>query len=186
MNLKEIRLIRLLLWILVYLIFLFSLVFLLVIPTVKRYKTIHLSLQQQKNAYKIVKQEYDELSGHLRKLRRDHRKIIDAFEAPWNKSSFVKLAKNYFTTVTVRPVESNHSNPNFQIYEVDARVQMSSPQNFYRFIDALPTLPNVIQADFPIAFRSVGGDTIDGIFRIKVYEEKRAKKESNASKPSDS
>lgn len=182
MNFKEIRLIRVLLWILFYLITLFLFIFLLVIPAVKRYKEIHGELLSQKATYRTVKQEYDRVSEKLEKLRHDHKKVIEAFESRWDEKRFEALAKRYFSTVSVIPVDTNDSDPHFKIYEVDARVQMSSPQNFYRFIDALPTLPNVIQADFPIAFRSVGGDTIDGIFRIKVYEEKRASADNNASK----
>ena len=183
MNFKEIRLIRVLLWILFYLITLFLFIFLLVIPAVKRYKEIHGALLSQKATYRTVKQEYDRVSKRLEKLRHDHKKVIEAFESRWDRTRFEALAKRYFSSVSLKPVDTNDSDPHFKIYEVDARVQMSSPQNFYRFIDALPTLPFAIQADFPIAFRSVGGDTIDGIFRIKVYEEKRASVDSNASKP---
>lgn len=186
MNFREVRLIRLLLWILFYLVVLFLLIFLLVIPLVKRYKEVHTTLLSQKVTYRSVKKEYDQVTKELERMRRDHKKVIEAFETPWDEKRFVQLAKHYFTDLTVTPVESNASDPHFKIYEVDARAQMSSPQNFYRFIDALSTLPFVIQADFPIAFRSVGGDTIDGIFRIRVYEEKRVKNDSNASKPSDS
>jgi hypothetical protein len=108
--------------------------------------------------------------------------VVDAFENRWEEKAFIREASRFFSRVVVKPLETNASDPHYKIYEIDARTSMASPQNFYRFVDRLPNLPNVIRIDFPIVFRAVGNDEIEGVFRIKVYEEKPLSAESNASK----
>ncbi|WP_300363199.1 hypothetical protein [Hydrogenimonas sp.] len=183
MSLKEIRLIRLLGWILFYLLILFVLIFVLVIPTVKSYKSVNKKYVEEKANYLAAKDEHDTIFDRLKTLQSDKRKIIEAFENPWNEKAFLAKAKRYFKKVELTPVESNATDRYFKIYEFSVMTKMKSPENFYNFIDAFPSVPFVIQADFPIAFRAHGGDEIEGIFHIRVYEEKRAGEESNLSRP---
>ena len=185
MSFKEIRLIRLLIWVLVYLVTLFVLIFALVVPVVKRYKNVNHRYATQKAAYLQAKNEHDTIFDRFRALKSKNRKIIQAFENRWDEKTFLAKAKSYFESVGLKPVDVNESDPHYKVYEINARARMDSPQNFYRFLEALPSIPYVIQADFPIAFRALKqGDQIEGIFRIRVYEEKVFKKESNLSKPS--
>ncbi|BDY12704.1 hypothetical protein [Hydrogenimonas cancrithermarum] len=181
MSLKEIRLIRMLMWILLYLVTLFLLIFLLVIPAVKSYKRVNKSYIETKAYYMNAQNGYETINDRLKVLKSKHRKVIEAFENSWNEGKFIAKAKEYFLHIELKPVDINISDTLFKIYEINAMTKMESPQNFYRFLDALPEIPFVIQADFPIAFKAHGGDQIEGVFRIRVYEEK---KESNASSPS--
>ncbi|WP_456450140.1 hypothetical protein [Hydrogenimonas sp.] len=182
MSFKEIRLIRLLIWILFYLLLLFLLIFIVVIPAVKAYKSVNKEYAEQKARYLAAKTEHDTIFDRLKGLQAKNRKAVQAFGNRWDEKRFVATAKKYFLSVEMVPVDVNESDKHFRVYEINAKAKMESPQNFYKFLDALPTIPHVIQADFPIAFRSHGRDQIEGIFRIRVYEEKRDKKASKPSK----
>lgn len=184
MSLKEIRLIRLLGWILFYLLVLFLLIFLLVIPAVKSYKGVNRKFAEEKASYLAARNEHDTIFDRLKTLQSEKRKIIEAFENPWNEKAFLSKAKRYFKKVDLTPVESNATDKYFRTYEFSVMTKMKSPENFYNFIDAFPSIPFVIQADFPIAFRAHGGEEIEGIFHIRVYEEKTEREESNLSRPS--
>ncbi|WP_201352465.1 hypothetical protein [Hydrogenimonas urashimensis] len=183
MSLKEIRLIRLLGWVLFYLLVLFLLIFVLVIPVVKSYKSVNKEYAEQKAYYLAAKDEHDTIFDRLKSLQAKNRKIIEAFENRWDEKKFIAQARRYFLKVDVKPIDVNTSEKYFKIYEINAMTKMKSPQNFYKFLDALPSLPFVIQADFPIAFRAHGGDEIEGIFRIRVYEERVGISDNNLSRP---
>jgi len=77
----------------------------------------------------------------------------------------------FFVKSKLKLIENNISDPYYTIYEFDATTQMASPENFYRFMEALPSMPFVIQADFPISFYSKD-NLISGVFQIRVFHEK--------------
>ncbi len=174
-----------LIWILLYLVLIFILIFALVVPTIKAYKRVNGDYTDAKARYMAAKNEHDTIFERLKSLQAKYRKVVAAFENRWDEKRFVAKAKEYFLQVELMPVEGNTSDPHFKIYEINALTKMESPQNFYRFLDALPSIPFVVQADFPIAFKAHGTDEIEGVFRIRVYEEKlQGNSESNRSKPS--
>ena len=177
MTLKEVRLVRVLIWVLLYLVILFVLIFAVVIPAVKEYREVNRSFVQAKANFLAAEQEHDDILDRLKLLQQKHRKVIGAFENRWNQDMFVQSAGQFFQKVDLKQLDVNLSDPHFRIYELNAMTKMESPQNFYRFLDSLSTIPYVIQADFPIAFKS-NGKEIEGVFRIRVYEEKIAKERS--------
>ncbi len=170
-----------LVWILFYLILLFVLIFLLVVPLVKSYKEVHSVYQETRQKYMRVQNRHENIQNHLKNLQVKYRKVVSAFENRWNERDFVNRAGKYFLKVALTPIEANITDSHFKVYKLNVSTKMKSPQNFYRFIDALSSMPYVVQTDFPIAFKANGGDEIEGVFRIYVYEE-RSNAESNRSK----
>jgi len=173
-SLKEVRLIRLLIWILLYLVIVFVLIFAVVIPSVKEYKRVNGMYVDSKTKFLAAQQEHDEIYDRLKVLQSKHRKVTEAFENRWREDLFTAEAKKYFLKVGLKQIDVNVSDPHFKIYEINAYTKMESPLNFYRFLDSLSNLPYVIQSDFPIAFKANGGE-IEGVFRIRVFEEKTEK-----------
>lgn len=171
MSFKEIRLIRLLVLILMYIIILFILIFGIVIPIIKQYKINSKTYHTVQNKYEMIKSEHEAIYDKLKFLQHKNRKIIEVFEKDWDEKLFLGKAKLFFVKSKLKLVESNISDSYYTIYEFDATTQMASPENFYRFMEALPSMPFVIQADFPLSFYSKG-DLISGVFQIKVYHEK--------------
>ncbi len=180
MSLKEVRLIRMLIWILLYLVILFLLIFTVVIPSVKEYKRINKKYVQSRAEFMAAEQEYNEISDRLKSLHGRHRKVIEAFENRWDEKVFVKSARKYFQKIGLKLIDVNQTDSHYKIYEINAYTRMESPQNFYRFLDSLSSSPFVVQADFPIAFKA-NGEEIEGIFRIRVFEEKRLKSQQSRS-----
>ena len=172
MNFKEIRLIRILVFILLYMILLFILIFGLVIPAIKKYKSESKTYYAVQNEYEMIRNEHESIYGKLKALQHKNMKIVDKFEQSWDEKVFLKQANTFFLKTELKLIDQNLNNSNFKIYEFDATTQMSSPENFYRFMEALPPMPFALQADFPISFHS-NGDLINGVFRIKVFHEKK-------------
>jgi len=168
---KEIRLIRLLVLILLYMIILFILVFGIVIPVIKQYKLKSKTYHTVQNEYEVVKNEYEAIYDKFKFLQHKNIKIIETFEKDWDEKLFLKKAKMFFVKSKLKLIENNISSQYYTIYEFDATTQMASPENFYRFMEALPLMPFVIQADFPISFYSKD-NLISGVFQIKVFHEK--------------
>ncbi len=182
MNLKEVRLIRLLSGILLYLVLLFILIFALVIPAVKSYKSVRESFTAQKERFERAKERYDTVFDRYRALKAKHRKVLEAFENRWDEARFAQTAQSYFDTFSMRLLENNATDGRYRLYEINAKTSMDTPRKFYNFLDALPNMPYVVAADFPIAFQAVDNRTIEGVFRVRVYEERG---ENNASNSSD-
>jgi len=183
-NFKEIRIIRILVLILFYMILLFVLIFGMVIPAIKEYKKKNKSFYTTQNEYEEIKSKHEAIYSKLKSLQYKNRKIVETFEREWNEKDFLDKANEFFLKTELKLVDQNNSNKYFKVYELDATTQMSSPENFYRFMESLPLMPFAIQADFPLTFSS-NGDLISGVFRIKVFNEKKdqklSSKENNSS-----
>jgi len=182
---KEIRLIRLLVLILLYMIILFILIFGIVIPVIKQYKSKSKTYNTVQNQYEIIKNEHESIYDKLKFLQHKNRKIIETFEKDWDEKLFLEKAKTFFVKSKLKLVENNISDSYYKIYEFDATTQMASPENFYRFMESLPLMPFVIQADFPISFYSQG-NLISGVFQIKVFSEKKSDENLSSSSENNS
>jgi len=147
----------------------------MVIPVVKQYKSESKTYRTLQNRHELIKQKHKDTYNKLKSLQHKNRKTIEAFEKEWNKEVFLEKAKVFFIKSELKLLNNNADKPHFTTYEFDATTQMKSPENFYRFMDALHLMPFVIQTDFPILFHS-DGNLISGVFRIKVYHEKKADK----------
>ena len=178
MNFKEIRLIRILVLILFYMIFLFILIFGLVIPAIKSYKTESKNFYVTQNMFEEIKSEHESIYDKLKSLQYKNRKIVEIFEREWDEKVFLDKTNEFFLKTKLKLIDQNGSGKYFKVYELDATTQMRSPENFYRFMESLPLMPFAIEADFPLTFSS-NGDLISGVFRIKVFNEKKDQKSSS-------
>ena len=182
---KEIRLIRLLMWILVYLVVVFVLIFAAVVPLVKSYRHTKTLYIRQKSEFGRLSEDHKSVLSRLKNLQEKNRKLIQAFDNRWDRKAFEKMAGRYFKTFSLTAAEGNLSIPHFVIYKFRAQTTMKTPQNFYRFIDELGTMPYVVLIDFPIAFESHGGDIIEGVFRIGVHEESKGEDANRSAQSGD-
>ena len=180
MSFKEIRLVRLLMWILFYVLVVFLLIYFMVIPMVASYKEVHKVYTDTMALNFASRKEYEVLSSRLKNLTTKYPKIVD-FNHVWDEKQFLETAKQYFLHIEMKPLDANETNAHFRIYQINAVTKMESPQNFYRFLDALEAIPFVVQADFPITLQAQGKDLVEGIFRIRVFQE--LEEESKHSKP---
>jgi len=177
-NFKEIRLIRILVLILLYMIFLFILIFGLVIPVIKSYKNESRNFYLTQNIYEEIKSKHETIYDKLKLLQYKHKKVLEIFEKEWDEKAFLDIANRFFLKTKLKLIDQNSSEKYFKVYELDATTQMTSPENFYRFMESLSIMPFAIEADFPLIFSS-DGDLISGVFRIKIFYEKKDQKSLN-------
>lgn len=172
------------LYILLISIFLFSFVLIfsfgLLIPEGKEYRVKRVEVK--KATQELIKYQnfHDETLETLKDLQSKNRHIISAFEATFNPQRFEKQHKSYFSSLSLSKISHVGEEEGFSLYEVNTTSKISSPTNFYDFLDAVNKSDYIIKVNFPIDFvRS--GEMIKSSFTMEVYKN-RSDKNATASK----
>ena len=161
------------------LIFVFLFSFLVLIPEGKEYRIKRSTLNKQKNELRRYKEFNDETLERLKNLQSKNGRIITAFETSFNSKRFQKIHRTYFSSLKLSKKESKEEEDEFSVYEVNTTSSISSPQNFYDFLDAINKDDWIISVNFPINFKR-DAESIRSSFTMKVYgiKEKSKKKKS--------
>ena len=157
-------------------LFVFVLVFSfgILIPKGKEYRQARLQLRKENLELRKYQNFYDEILAKLKDLQSKNRHIITAFDTPFNPDRFEKQHKVFFSSLHVTKVARAKDEENFAVYEVNTTSQISSPTNFYDFLDALNKSDWIIGVNFPIDFER-DGEMIKSSFRMKVYTNNKDK-----------
>jgi len=152
-------------------LFLFVLLFsfALLIPEGKDYRTKRIDLQKELREYNKYKTFNDETLQKLKDLQSKNRHIITAFDRFFNPHRFEKEHKAQFSSLTLSKLERAKNEEGFAVYEVNTTSHISSPKNFYDFLDAIDKGDWIIGVNFPIKFLREG-EMIKSSFTMKVYE----------------
>jgi len=152
------------LYILLFSLFMLMLIllfaFLVLIPKGKEYREQRMELKKSK----------------LKDLQSKNRHIITAFENRFDAKKFQKEHKSYFSSLTLSKISKEKDEGEFAVYEVNTTSRISSPKNFYNFLDAVNKSDWIIGVNFPITFKR-DGENISSSFTMKVYSNKE---DSNA------
>ncbi|WP_434658444.1 hypothetical protein [Sulfurimonas sp. NW9] len=92
----------------------------------------------------------------------------------FNPDRFEKKYKTFFSSLHVMKVERSKDEEGFATYEVNTTSKISSPKNFYNFLDALNKADWIIGVNFPIDFKREG-EMIKSSFTMKVYTNNKDK-----------
>jgi hypothetical protein len=157
-------------------LFLFVLVFSfgLLIPQGKEYRVQRLELKKELAEYRKYKTFHDETLEVLKDLQSKHRNIITAYEKPFSPRRFEKQHKAEFASLTVSKIKRAKGVEGFSVYEVNTTSHISSPTNFYDFLDSVNKGDWIIGVNFPIKFLR-DGEMIKSSFTMKVYANNRDK-----------
>jgi len=157
-------------------LFLFVLVFSfgLLIPKGKEYRESRLELQKENVELRKYQNFYDKTFKTLKDLQSKNRHIITAFDTTFNPDRFEKKYKTFFSSLHVMKVERSKDEEGFATYEVNTTSKISSPKNFYNFLDALNKADWIIGVNFPIDFKREG-EMIKSSFTMKVYTNNKDK-----------
>jgi len=163
-------------------LFLFVLIFSfgLLIPEGKDYRIKRIALQKELKEYNKYKTFNEETLQKLKDLQSKNRHIITAFDRPFNPNRFEKEYKTQFSSLTLSKLARVKNEKGFAVYEVNTTSHISSPKNFYDFLDAINKGDWIIGMNFPIKFLREG-EMIKSSFTMKVYENNKDKN-STASK----
>jgi len=160
------------------LIFVFVFSFAVLIPEGKEYRKQRSELKKERRAALRYQNFNNETSELLKTLKSDNREVLTAFERAFNEKRFQKQHSNYFSSLSISKESSAIVDDEFSIYEVNTTSQISSPQSFYDFLDALNKSDWIISVNFPINFKR-DGELIKSTFTMKVYA---TLKDSNSTK----
>jgi len=154
--------------------------FALLIPEGKEYRVKRVELKKEQKEYAKYKAFHDETLETLKELQSKNRHIITAFDRPFSPERFEKQHKVNFSSLTISKIERSKDEEGFSVYEVNTTSHISSPTNFYDFLDAVNKGDWIIGVNFPIKFLR-DGEMIKSSFTMKVYTNNKDKN-SSASK----
>lgn len=160
-------------------LFLFVLIFSfgLLIPEGKTYRIERVELKKAQQEYDKYKNFHDETLDTLKNLQSKNRTIITAFDRPFSPDRFEKQYKAHFSSLQVSKINRVADEEGFSVYEVNTTSHISSPTNFYDFLDALNKGDWIIGVNFPIKFMR-DGEMIKSSFTMKVYANSHDKNSS--------
>jgi len=148
--------------------------FLVLIPEGKEYRQKRLALKKELKEYYKYENYHDEVVATYKDLQSQNRHIITAFDTIFNPQRFQKQHKNYFSSLTLSKLNRDKDEDGFAVYEVNTTSKISSPTNFYDFLDAVNKSDWIIGVNFPINFQR-DGEMIKSSFTMKVYANNKDK-----------
>lgn len=149
----------------------------LLIPEGKSYRIKRVEVKKAQQEYDKYKNFHDETFDKLKNLQGKHRRIITALDRPFSVERFTKLYRENFSSLKIAKIQRVTDEEGFSVYEVNTSSQITSPVNFYDFLDALNKGDWIIGVNFPIKFAR-DGEMIHSSFTMKVYENNRDKNSS--------
>ena len=160
-------------------LFLFVLVFSfgLLIPEGQEYRVKRIALKKEQKEFNKYQAFHDETLATLKELQSKNRNIITAFDRPFSPQRFEKQHKVHFSSLTIAEIKRAKDEEGFSVYEVNTTSHISSPTNFYDFLDALNKGDWIIGVNFPIKFVR-DGEMIKSSFTMKVYANNKDKNAS--------
>lgn len=170
-SLKEIDVLKLIMFVLAFLLACVLVTVLLIVPSIKEYK-------KQKNAHHIslvnlgkMEQVYNVNAQALNEFRIEHARELNAINNTFNAEKFLEGAHGFFEQASLSKLADIDDNTSFSLYELNVTAKMNTPQQFYNFIDFLNNYENIILLDFPVNMNARDA-FIDTSFNIKVLKSK--------------
>ena len=144
-------------------------VFAIIIPNVKEFRVEKKLEKRAYRAYHKVNNNLIERQKVFKNIKSDHLKIIKAFDNPFDDKKLKALLDKYFLQTVMHKMDIDGYRENFTVYELNVTTNITTPTNFYDFLDHLNRFDNIVKTNFPIQFSSQDG-LINSIFKIEVYE----------------
>ena len=154
-------------------LFLFILIFafFILIPKGKEYRLARLDFKKELHEYDKYETFHAQTLDSLKNLQGQNRHIINAFRTPFHPKRFEKLNRVYFSSLQLSKISRTKDEEGFAVYEVNTTSKISTPKNFYNFLDAVNKSDWIIGVNFPINFKREG-QMIKSSFTMKVYANK--------------
>ncbi|MDA3946582.1 MAG: hypothetical protein PF439_07890 [Helicobacteraceae bacterium] len=141
--------------------------FMVFTPKVKTYRALNIELQNKNLELELLEERFDKEYASLQRLQERERNIDIALQRHFNLKAFETYLNNYFTSVTLGSLKSLQLN-DLMIHELDVQAQITSPDEYYRFLEALNGFAWVVEVDGTLQFKGLE-DGISTRFIVKVY-----------------
>ena len=141
--------------------------FFVLTPKIKAYRALSIGIEQTAADAKSLEKEFDKEYSRLQTLQEKEKKIDIALHKPFDQKGLQGYLKHYFSALTLSGINSMR-NGDLQVDTLDVRAKITSPADYYRFIDALNAFDWVGEVEGPLQFRGEA-DGIATHFTLKVY-----------------
>lgn len=144
------------------------------IPMGKEYKKSRLTLKKERKDLRRYKDFYKKTLHLYNETKTKNRLAIEAFESTFDPRRFEEKFRKYFISFSIRKIQKATLQSWYEVYEVNTTSKITSPVNFYNFLDALNKSEWIIGVTFPIDF-SKEGELIHSGFTMQVYKKTKEK-----------
>lgn len=162
--------IKMLLFFLILVLISLFLIFILIVPSAKEYKSVKIMHQRHDQSITRLQNIIGAKANELDDIVKNNSKILDALVHSFDKQNFLTYANNFFQNVKLQELKKLDKNP-YILYELNVTSSIKTPSNFYNFLDGLKQYQNIIKVTYPISMQSVDKN-IHASFLLKIYNAK--------------
>ncbi len=141
--------------------------FFVLTPKIKAYRALSIGIEQTAADAKSLEKEFDKEYSRLQTLQEKEKKIDIALHKHFDQKGLEGYLQHYFSALTLERINSVKSN-GLQVDSLDVRAKITSPAEYYRFIDALNAFDWVGEVEGALQFKGEA-DGIATHFTLKVY-----------------
>jgi len=152
----------------ILLIFVILFSFVLLIPAGKDFRKNKIEYRKTSLELNEVQNFYETRLLTYKDLQAQNMHVINAFDNIFESKRFSAQSKSFFSSLSVSETSKATIDGFLDVYEVNSTSLISSPTNFYEFIEALNKGESIVELNFPVSMKRVeGGVKTD--FSMKVY-----------------
>ena len=160
---------------LVLLVFVLIFSFIFLIPAGKDYRKNKIEYRKTSLELNEVQNFYQTRLTTYKELQSENIHVINAFDNLFDSKRFSAQNKSYFSSLTVGGKSKPTVDDFLDVYEVNSSSVITSPTNFYEFVEALNKGESIVELNFPVSMKRVDGG-VKTDFRMKVYRVKELNK----------
>jgi hypothetical protein len=168
-SLEKINYIKLLIFLTIFVVIVLSIILFAILPAIKEYRVAKGNFLKAESKIRAVENRLKDTEKEMNRIKEEHRKILSGFRHEFSKDEFIEFANRFFSKVSLTKSQKIDHKGEFVEYDINVTSSLKTPVNFYRFLEALNSYTNIIQADFPIDLSS-DGKNITSSFKIVVYK----------------
>ena len=136
-------------------------------PKVKHYRTLNIDLLQKQEYLDKLESQFNRDYITLQSLQEREHKIDIAVHQQFDEQRFERFLAKYFKQFSLRSITSEREG-DYQVDLIDVTALISTPAEFYHFIEALDHFDWVVEVVLPQQFKGVRTG-IEAHFKLKVY-----------------
>lgn len=151
-----------------YIILILFIIAAILAPSVKLFKKTKNYYFKIKENFEITQKEYQQLFSQLQKLKENNKKIINNLQNHFDINDFKLFSKKYMQIISIQKQKTYPYKEKFIATSYLITAKIKSPEDFYKFINAIKNYKNLIRVYFPFNFVKDKNE-IKLTFKIDVY-----------------
>jgi len=142
----------------------------LISPAIKNFKDIKTNYYQKKYEFEVTTKVYKQKLQSLNALKNKNRKILNVLKRDFNTKNFKLFASKYMQITSIKEINSTDYKGEFLKTTYIVQSKITSPKNFYDFIDALKNYKSLLRVYFPIDFIKNNDSSINLTLKLEHYK----------------